>query len=312
MGKKCLITGAAGFIGSSLALQLVRDGWHVTGVDNLSTGRADFIDDLRDVGANCFVEDYGSEWTCQLVREQAFDTIFHVGATPRVVYSVEHPAETNYNNVTKTLRLLEACKGNVGRVVFSSSSSVVGNTAFFPTDETQACRPLSPYALQKRTIEQYCRMFNMFYELDSICLRYFNVYGPRQYGDSPYSTVISAWCQALHDGKPLRLDGTGEQTRDFCYIDNVVQANVLAATSTKKFVGEPINIAHGQCHSVNDILRMFKYKFGDVEVVHAPARAGDVDKTHANIAEARKLIGYTPTVKFEEGLEETLRWWKIF
>lgn len=309
---KALITGGAGFIGSSLGLHLRDLGWTVYTVDNLSTGRKKFLDDLHDVGCHVFVEDYGDDFTRDLIVEKQFDVVFHVGAVPRVAYSVEHPASTEHNNVYQTLRMLEACRDNVGRVVYSSSSSVLGGThdMTYPTNESYSKAPLSPYACQKAAMEDYLYMFWKLYELDSVSLRYFNVFGPRQYGDSPYSTVVSAWCQALHDGRPLRLDGTGEQSRDFCYIDNVVQANVLAAKAEGTLSGMPINIAHGEEHDLNYILKLFRAKFGDdIDVTHADWRPGDVMRTWADITKAKNILDYNPTVKFEEGLKRTWEWW---
>ena len=308
---KCLVTGAAGFIGSSLALRLIKRGDDVSVIDNLSTGRREFLQELKDKGATVYVQDYGDAHSLGYVRTKGYDTVFHVGAVPRVVYSIERPAQTHANNVHQTLRLLEACRGNVGRVVFSSSSAVAGDVTQFPTDENKKCTPKSPYAMQKYTIEHYLRMFNELYNLDSICLRYFNVYGPRQYGDSPYSTVISAWCQAISDGRPLRLDGDGEQSRDFCFIDNVVEANILASLSLKTFAGDAFNIAHGDCHSVNEVLSMFKERVPNIVVNSAPARQGDVFMTHADITKARNILNYEPSVKFRDGLEKTWDWWNI-
>lgn len=310
---RCIVTGGAGFIGSSLVLRLRAGGHDVTVIDNMTTGRQEFLDELRLFGIPCFVDSYGSEWSCKLVASGNFDVVFHVGAVPRVAYSVEQPASTDANNVGETLKLLEACRGNVGRVVFSSSSSVLGDVQDgFPSMEYAQCSgPMSPYALQKWTAEEYCRMFNRLYGLDVVCLRYFNVFGPRQYGDSPYSTVISAWCQALHDDRPLRLDGSGEQSRDFCYIDNVVEANVLAGTCPRKFQGNAINIAHGECHSVLDVLERFQKRFGRIKVKVGPPRQGDVMKTHASLFRAENLLGYEPKVSFDEGLERTWKWWGL-
>lgn len=307
---KVLVTGAAGFIGVNLCLRLREMGWSVTCVDDLSTGRRTHLDDVAAAGCDVHVRDYADAHTLGDVRVGSYDVVFHVGAVPRVAYSVERPAETDHNNVYKTLRLLEACRGNVGRFVFSSSSSVLGGAEVtYPSHENYERTPLSPYAVQKSTMEDYCRVFSGLYDLDTVCLRYFNVYGPGQYGDSPYSTVISAWCQAVYDGRPLRLDGTGEQSRDFCYVDNVVSANVLAATAGGKFDGMPINVAHGEEHTVNEVLDMFRTKFGDLHVVQSDWRKGDVMRTFADVTRARELLCYEPDVMFRDGLERTWKWW---
>ena len=189
-----------------------------------------------------------------------------------------------------------------------------------PTPTTLNRRPKSPYALQKATIEDYCRLWSELYELDTVSLRYFNVFGPRQYGASAYSTVISAWCNNIAKGKNLRLDGTGEQSRDFCYIDNVVEANLLAAACTKKFSGDVFNIAGGETHTVREVLTCFHdrcgHKIGGDQprkftVVQASPRVGDVFATQADLTESKEVFGYEPIVNFEEGLRRTFEWWKL-
>lgn len=307
---KVLVTGAAGFIGSNLTLRLIEEGYDVIGVDDMSTGRMENADDIVAAGGRLICRDYGR--IDDVIAKSNFDVVFHLGAIPRVLWSVEHPVETTDCNVTSTVKLLEACRGNVGRFVFSSSSAVVGNLTAdqLPSHEDLPRRPLSPYAVQKSTIEDFCRIYSELHGLDTICLRYFNVFGPRQYGDSPYSTVISAWCHALKTSQKLRLDGSGEQSRDFCYVDNAVQANMLAATAGRAFMGDVVNIAHGVTRSIIDILDMFKSRF-DVDVEQCAPRVGDVFTTHADIGRAYDMLGYVPTVSFTEGLERTLRWWNL-
>jgi nucleoside-diphosphate-sugar epimerase len=307
---KVLVTGAAGFIGSNLTLRLLEEGYDVTGVDNMSTGREENADDIVSAGCRLITADYGH--IDDLIVKSKFDVVFHLGAIPRVLWSVEHPVETTDCNVTATVRLLEACRGNVGRFVFSSSSAVVGDLTFdqLPSREDLPRRPLSPYAVQKSTIEDFCRIYSELHGLDTICLRYFNVFGPRQYGDSPYSTVISAWCHSIKTSQRLRLDGSGEQSRDFCYIDNAVAANMLAATAGRMFSGDVVNIAHGETRSIVDVLNMFRSRF-DVEVEQQPARSGDVFATYADIGRAYDILGYVPIVSFKEGLEMTWCWWNL-
>jgi nucleoside-diphosphate-sugar epimerase len=312
MMMKVLVTGAAGFIGSNLTLKLIELGHDVWCVDNMSSGRTQNVRDIVEAGAKFFEYDYGLAGTTALIARYNFDVVFHLGAIPRVLYSVEHPVETTDCNVMSTIRLLETCRGHVGRFVFSSSSAVVGDIdpSLLPSNEHVVRRPKSPYAIQKSSVEDFCRVYSELHGLDVISLRYFNVFGPRQYGDSPYSTVISAWCNALMTTRRLRVDGDGTQTRDFCYVDNAVAANILAATASNRFTGEAVNIAHGETRSVNDILSMFTSRF-DVDVDHAPSRVGDVYSTHADITLARTLFGYEPTTSFEQGLHETWRWWNI-
>lgn len=312
--KKCIVTGGAGFIGSNLVTRLITDGWNVYIVDNLTTGDEKFFDDVsKHDNVQCYKTSYGSNITADIVHSLHPDIVFHLGAIPRVLYSVEQPYKTNMNNVQETLALLDACKGNVGRFVFASSSSVCGDVDVFPTPTTIPKRPKSPYALQKSVVEDYCRLWSELYDLDTIVLRYFNVFGPRQYGDSPYSTVISAWCNNIVEGRPLRLDGSGKQSRDFCYVDNVVDANIAAAESSRRFNGDIANIAGGECHTLLDVLDMFYKRFGRdaIHVVHAPARQGDVYKTLASLAEARELLDYVPRIMFNEGLNRTFDWWGL-
>ena len=309
--KRALVTGIAGFIGHALAQQLITDGWHVTGIDNLSTGQRENIDRCVWRGCEVTIDDYASDASLTIVRDGRFDVVFHLAAVPRVLYSVEHPVLTHYNNTYGTVKLLDACVNNVGRVVFSSSSSVYGGAEIaFPTAEDSARLPLSPYALQKATCEDYCRLFSTLKGLDTVCLRYFNVFGPGQSGGGAYSTVISAWCEACASGLPIRLDGDGEQTRDFCYITNVVAANIAAARSSSAFTGTPVNVAHGEEHSINYVLHKFKQRVGDhIDIDYCPVRQGDVRRTHADITRAHALIGWQPDVSFDVGLDKTFTWW---
>lgn len=313
MRKKALVTGGAGFIGSNLTLKLIELGWNVHVFDNLSTGHITHVNDIENAGAKFHKCNYGSGFAMSNIEKIRPDVVFHMAAIPRVAYSVENPVETHDNNVLGTLRLMEACKGKIGRFIFSSSSSVNGETKVLPTPETVTRNPKSPYALQKAVIEDYCNIWSDLYGVDTVSLRYFNVFGPRQYGDSAYSTVVSAWCHNFKVGKPLRLDGSGEQYRDFCYVDNVVEANILAAENSKKFCGDKFNIAGGETRSVNQVLDSFKRRFGasNFVVEHAPPRLGDVFATQADLTHSRDVLGYSPKVRFDDGLEETFKWWKI-
>jgi UDP-glucose 4-epimerase len=241
-----------------------------------------------------------------------YDIVFHQAAVPRVSYSVENPGETTFENIYKTVELFKACAGNVKRVVWASSSSVYAGASTMPTPESERGKvlPKSPYAWQKFAIEDFAKLCSHLYNLDIVCLRYFNVFGPGQQGDSPYSTAVSAWCHATKHNLALRSDGDGEQTRDLCYIDNTVQANILAATSSRIFNGRCYNIACGDRTSNNEILNYFKSNF-DVKVVNAPERQGDVKHTQADISRAAEELGYSPDVKFWDGLERTLLWWGL-
>lgn len=333
--RKALITGGCGFIGSNLAHRLSSDGWSVTIIDDMSNGHLELLDGLDfrvipDAGLyDAFVlaasehntvsektvlviqDDFANPRILSLIESGAFDVVFHQAAVPRVSYSVEHPAETTEVNITKTVALFEACRNNVERVVWASSSSVYGGADTLPTSEAEPKNPKSPYAWQKSAIEDVATMFGDLYDLDIVCLRYFNVFGPGQYGDSPYSTAVSAWCNNTKFMKPLRSDGDGSQSRDMCYVDNVVDANVLAANSEMRFMGKSYNVACGDRTSNKEILDYFKERFPYVIVQDAPWRPGDVMHTQADISEISKDLGYEPKVRFWEGLEKTIDWWDI-
>jgi len=255
--------------------------------------------------------DFSHPVVLEMIASGVYDVIFHQAAVPRVLYSVENPKETTDVNILKSTALLEACKDTSTRFVFASSSSVYGGADQLPTPESTPKNPKSPYAWQKSSFEDLIGIFCDLYGTDIVCLRYFNVFGPGQLGDSAYSTAVAAWCNAVKTGQPLRSDGDGEQTRDLCYIDNVVSANILVAKAEKKFKGECYNIACGDQTSNNEILQYFKDKFKNVTVNHAPERLGDVKHTRADISKARSDFGYEPNVHFWEGLERTIEWWNI-
>lgn len=345
--KRALVTGGCGFIGSNLTKKLVSDGWLVDVVDNLSGGRLESLDNIkkRVIPSSAFIEpyyaslkgrdgqantspsisldrgtetvlviqdDFSSDHMLKHIQAGHYDVIFHQAAVPRVSYSVEYPADTTYENVFKTVKLFESCTGNVQRVVWASSSSVYGGADLMPTPEDERGKnlPKSPYAWQKFVIEDYAKMAADLYKLDIVCLRYFNVFGPGQLGDSPYSTAISAWCHAIKNNLPLRSDGDGSQTRDMCYVDNVVHANILAANANRSFGGRAYNVACGDRVSNKEILNYLNGQF-DLVVKHAPERPGDVKHTLADISRAREELGYEPLVRFWEGLNRTIEWWNL-
>jgi nucleoside-diphosphate-sugar epimerase len=307
MTIRVLLTGGAGFIGSNLAKRCVEEGFETSIVDDLSNGHEEFVPQ----GIKKF---YKSDFTAPNVlidiALQKFDVVFHLAALPRVSYSVEHPIETNDTNVTKSLSLISTCRGNVKRIVFSSSSSVYGGADQLPTPETAQFNPKSPYALQKAIIEQYLRLYNETYGLESCCLRYFNVFGPNQLGSSPYATAVSAWLTAIKQGKPMRSDGDGTQSRDMCHVDNVVEANVLAAKSTLDLRGRAYNVACGDRTTNNQILEYLKMRYPMATSYNAPYRAGDVMHTQADISRIREELGYEVKVRFFHGLERTIEWYE--
>lgn len=322
MSRHALVTGGCGFIGSNLTRRLVNDGWNVTVVDDLSSGHLSLLDDVSGV-VRVDTLDFADPIILNRIAIGSYDVVFHLAAIPRVSFSVENPSVTNDTNVGKTVQLLEACAKSSRRpvVVFSSSSSVYGGADVLPTRESESTNPKSPYALQKRVIEDYLKVFYGLYGLKSVALRYFNVFGPGQYGDSPYSTAVAAWCHAVKNGTSCRLDGDGEQTRDMTYVDNVVEANIRAAgvmlgLEGTKYVwdGRTYNVGCGDRVSNNEILQLFKAHFQGRQVLqikNAPARQGDVKHTQADVSRAEDELGYRVNVRFNEGLERTWKWWGL-
>jgi UDP-glucose 4-epimerase len=330
---RCLVTGGAGFIGSHLVDALRQAGHRVDVVDDMSAGVLENLENntLRVVPMALLPEfeeieavarkdstvlvmqgDFADNCVISRIKRGFYTHVFHVAAIPRVSYSVENPIDTTDVNILRSIKLIHACVGTkVQRIVFSSSSSVYGGDAPMPTPPTAGKSPKSPYALQKSVIEDFLVMAATLYKLDSVSLRYFNVFGPRQMGNSPYSTAMSAWCHAIKDGRPLRSDGTGEQSRDLCFVDNVVDANIRAALCGESLGGAIFNVACGERTSNNQILEELRRRFPDVHVNSAPWRPGDVMHSLADVSETQRVLGYTPKVRFWDGFEITLKWWGL-
>jgi nucleoside-diphosphate-sugar epimerase len=303
-----LVTGGAGFIGSHLAEELVRRGQRVRVVDSLVTGKRT---NLAHVSPVEFIKaDLGDLEVARRAVEGC-DFVLHQAAIPSVPRSVADPITTNLANVDATLNVLVAARdAGVKRLVFAGSSSVYGDAATLPKDEGMTPNPLSPYALQKLVGEQYLRMFTRLYGLETVSIRYFNVFGPRQDPSSPYSGVISVFATALLDNRAPTIYGDGGQTRDFTYVANVVDG-VLRACEAPKASGEVINVATGGRISLNDLFREMKAIIGaTVEPAYVESRQGDVRDSQADIRKARSLLGYQPTVSFEEGLKRTIEWYR--
>ncbi len=303
-----LVTGGAGFIGSHLAAELLRRGQRVRIVDNLVTGN---LANLAEAPSAEFLE---GDLANAEVAERAVDGIdyvLHQAAIPSVPRSVKDPATSNRANITATLNVLVAAqRAGVKRLVYAASSSAYGNTATLPKREDMQPNPLSPYALQKLVGEQYCQMFTRLYGFPTVCLRYFNVFGPRQDPGSPYSGVISLFAAALLSGRQPTIYGDGEQTRDFTYVANVVDG-VLRACEAPDAVGEVINMATGGRISLNDLLRLMNRLSGtQIQAIYGPSRTGDVHDSQADISKAAALLGYEPTVPLSDGLKLTLDWFK--
>jgi nucleoside-diphosphate-sugar epimerase len=304
-----LVTGGAGFIGSHLAEALLARGHQVRIADNFSTGtRANLASILP--RATLVEGDLADMDVC---REAVVgvDCVLHQAAIPSVPRSVEDPVGSHRANVDATVNLLTAARdAGVKRLVFAGSSSIYGDSPSLPKREDMAPNPLSPYALQKLVGEQYCRMFTTLYGFETVTVRYFNVFGPRQDPGSPYSGVISLFASALFEGRRPTIYGDGEQTRDFTYVANVVDG-VLRAAEASHVAGKAINVATGGRISLNDLLRVMNRLTGTaIEPVYAAARAGDIRDSQADITKARTLLGYAPRVPFDEGLARTLEWFR--
>ena len=304
-----LVTGGAGFIGSHLAEALVRRGDDVRVVDNLSTG---FRRNLEGVASHVdFIE--GDLSDMEVCRRAVAGTEFvlHQAAIPSVPRSVQDPAASHRANVDAALNIVIAARdAGVKRLVYAGSSSVYGDTPTLPKREDMRPEPLSPYALQKLVAEQYCQMFTRLYGFETVTIRYFNVFGPRQDPGSPYSGVISLFSSALLQGQRPVIYGDGEQTRDFTYIANVVDG-VLRACEASRAAGEVINVATGSRISLNALLQAMNRLLGThLEARYLEPRAGDVRDSQADITKARDLLGYTPRASLEEGLRATLEWCK--
>ena len=304
-----LVTGGAGFIGSNTVDELVRRGHSVVVLDDLSSGREDNLAEIRN--KITFIK--GSITDIEVVRKVMHEAeyVLHLGARTSVPRSVKDPLDTNKINIEGTLNVLVAAKElKVKRVVFAASSSAYGETPTLPKTEAMQPQPISPYGVTKYVGELYCQTFGRCYGLENVALRYFNIFGPRQDPSSPYSGVLAKFCTAfLEDVQPL-VFGDGEQTRDFTYVDNAVQANLLACEAPNAS-GKVFNVGVGGRVSLNEVLReLAKITGKTLAAKYEPPRDGDIRDSQADISEARETLGYDPQVSFEEGLARTFEWYR--
>lgn len=304
-----MVTGGAGFIGSHIVDELLRRGQNVRVLDNLSTGHAENLAAVRQ----------RIDWHEADIRNldairphfERVDYVIHLAAIPSVPRSVADPLTSNSVNLDGTLNVLVAARdASAKRIVFSASSAAYGDHPALPRVESQEPRPLSPYALTKLAGEYYCQIFTRVYGLETVALRYFNIFGPRQAPDSPYSGVLSLFIAAyLQKGTPA-IYGDGEQSRDFTYVDNAVDATLRACTAAGA-VGKVINVGTGERHTLNETISLLNNIFErQVTPRYDAPRAGDVKHSHADIALARELLGYEPKIRFEEGLKKTVAWFR--
>lgn len=299
--RTAIVTGGAGFIGSHLVDKLIENGYKVIVIDNLLTGKKENIS-KKAVFHKADIGDFNKikPLFCGV------DFVFHLAAMPRVPLSVKDPILTSKTNILGTINVFKAAaEDGVKRVVFASSSSVYGEQKKFPLKENFIPNPLSPYGLQKLAGEQFARLFTALYKIPIVSLRYFNVYGPRIDFDSDYSLVLGKFLRLKSQGRPLTIFGSGEQTRAFCYISDVVRANIKAAESKKIKGGEIINVGHRKSYSVNYLSRLI-----GGEVQYLPKRAGDPIHTKADITLAKKLLNWQPKIDFKTGVELTKQWFE--
>jgi UDP-glucose 4-epimerase len=303
--KRAVVTGAAGFIGSHLAEELARRGWHVIIIDDLSTGKRENLAGILNQENVEFVE--GSILALPLLQElfRGTNYVFHQAAIPSVPRSVDNPLASHEANITGTLNVLIAARdNNIEKLIYASSSSVFGDTPTLPKREDMPPSPQSPYAVTKLAGEYYCHVFAEVYGLPTICLRYFNVYGPRQDPDSQYAAVIPRFIKLASQGKPPIIFGDGEQTRDFTFIKDVVEANILAAQSQASGV---FNIGSGSSITVNRLAELVLSITGSrTRPIHQEARPGDIRHSIADISRAA-TFGYKPRYSLEEGLRQTFK-----
>ena len=305
----CLVTGGAGFIGTNLTRTLLAQGHRVRILDNFSTGKRENLGPFQD-HIELIEGDLRSYHT---VHEAARDieVIFHQGALPSVPRSINDPITTNQVNVEGTLNILNAARDtDVRRVVYASSSSIYGENPELPKQEDMTPRPISPYAVAKLAGEKYCQVFTRTYGLETVALRYFNVFGLGQDPRSQYAAVVPLFITAFLDGDRITVYGDGEQSRDFTFIENVVQANILAAQAPDA-AGEVFNVACGTQMSLNQMLDHLRTIMEtDTEVHYVPSRPGDVKHSLADIEKARRILGYHPAVPVELGLRRSVEWYR--
>ena len=308
--NRVVVTGGAGFIGSNLAEELIRQGAKVTVLDNFVTG---FRENLEEIAGDFdFIEGDINDESVLAKALPGADLVFHQAALPSVPRSVDNPAETHQACVNGTFNiLLKSRDAGVRRVIYAASSSAYGDQAVLPKAETMRPEPMSPYAAAKLMGEYYCSVFTKVYGLETVALRYFNVFGPRQNPSSMYSGVISRFVDALLKGTTPIIFGDGEQSRDFTYIANVVDANIKAA-QTSKGIGEVMNAANGESVTLNELLEVLKRLTDkpDVTADYQPERTGDVKHSQADNTRAVEWLGYEKLVGLEEGLRRTMDWWR--
>ena len=315
--KRAVITGSAGFLGSNLTKKCLDMGWEVYGIDNFSGSERKMASPERYNNNPRYNFNEADILNTKLLIDifRGADTIFHLAALPRVQFSTDYPIEANNANINGTLSVLEAARhARVKRVVYSASSSMYGGQNIpFPTPETVPAHPRSNYALQKYVGSEYCRLYSELYGIETCSLIYFNLYGPLQQTgpNAAYNTVISAFMQNAIDGKSCRIDGEGDQSRDYTYVSDIVTANIMASEHIAPLLGDKFNIAGGNSYSVIDMYdKINVLSGGSLEKHYVPRRLGDPMKSQADTSKAKRILEYETKVDINEGLRLTFDWWK--
>lgn len=301
-----LVAGGAGFIGSHLVDKLIEKNHEVVVIDNLLSGKMENLAKNRENPSLSFVKRSITSNLELLFEAEKFDGVFHLAAIPRVQYSIEHPAETHDTNLNGTHNLLDLCRRfDVKRFVFSSSCAVYGNQEVMPLKEEMAPKPISPYALHKLMGEQYCALFKFLYQIEPVMLRYFNVYGPRQDPRGNYASLVPKFTKMINEGNSPTINGDGNQTRDFVYVADVVEANIAAANpENRKCIGEVINIGAGKSYSVNEVTsEILKISNSQISPNYGPSVV-EPRNALADISKAKAILGWEPKYSLEKGLNE--------
>ncbi|GAB1793264.1 SDR family oxidoreductase [Priestia megaterium] len=307
-----LVTGAAGFIGSNLVEALISKGYKVRGLDNFSTGKKEYVEEFIHNDNYEFIEGDIRNFNTCVDACNGIDYVLHQAAMGSVPHSMEEPLVYEDNNIRGTANMMEAARqAGVRRFVYASSSAVYGDSPTLPKVEGDEGDILSPYALTKMVKEQYGEIYTQVYGLECIGLRYFNVFGKRQDPDSQYAAVIPTFIKLLQNDEAPTINGDGEQSRDFAYIENVIEANLKACVASEKAVGQAFNIAFGGRETLTDLyLKICKHLEKDIQPIFGPERPGDIKHSSANISKAKSLLDYDPDYDFEKGLTLAIEWYK--
>ena len=308
-GRKCIVTGGAGFVGSNLSHELIKQGAEVKIIDNMYSGKNENVEFLKDNGVKIV---NGSITDKEILEKEmkGYDFVFHQAALVSVIESIEKPEMSREINLEGTINVLEAARKNeIERVVFASSCAIYGDTIKLPVSESDESKPMSPYAEDKLMGEKSCVKYSQKYDLPVVCLRYFNIYGPRQSSKSAYAAAIPKFIEKILSGNEIEIYGDGKQTRDFVFVEDIVQANLKAALE-KNANGSCLNIGSGTETAINEVIKMImEITEKEVEIKYSDERKGEIKNSYANITEAKKILDYEPQWSLKRGLDKTINQW---